>query len=471
MLLRVWWEKPGSLFPFLIRVDSHAAGFALVGASPGHAPQGRDFYVHEFFLMRPFRGRGVAEDAVIGVFESLRGRWELRTWPSNVRAQAFWRKTLSHYTAGQFTEEVRHTMEDDAVKVVFSFANGPADQWAKDKGHPPHLCVQGLAAGRGGVSTMGVQVRPLGAEDYLAVAGIINLVEAPWQTNEDVTRQEDEDVTAAGGTVCHHVAIEDGQVVGHGVVRRGASSTHLPPYQLELRVHPDWRGRGIGHLLWQRLQEDLGGLLPTSVRAWVRERSPEGLTFAQRRGFAEVSRSGPWTLAVAEADISVNLTAVERATALGLVLTTLAAERERRPECLPALHRLRAAVDADIPAVEPYPVLSFDDFEREAESAWADGFLIARRGDEYVGLSCLRRSPIDSLELHQAITGVRADCRHQGVATALKARGVQLARERGYARIVTYVDSTNAPMAALNQKLGFVGGNDAVLMERRYGGA
>ena len=316
---------------------------------------------------------------------------------------------------------------------------------------------------------MGVQVRPLGAEDYQAVAGIINSVEAPWQTNSEETRQEDEDVTAAGGTVSHHVAVEDGQVVGHGVVRGGAGSTRPQPYQLELRVRADWRGRGAGHFLWQRLQEDLGGLPPTSVRAWVRERSPDGLTFALRRGFAEVSRSGPWTLAVAEAESSAFLAAVERAAASGLVLTALAGERERRPDCLPALHRLRVAVDADIPAVEPYPVLSLEDFVREAENAWADGFLIARRGDEYVGLSCLSESPVDPRELHQAITGVRADCRHQGVATALKARGVLLARERGYARIVTYVDSTNAPMAALNQKLGFVGGNDAVLMERRYG--
>jgi len=314
---------------------------------------------------------------------------------------------------------------------------------------------------------MGVQVRPLGAEDYRAVAGIINLVEAPRQTNEDETRQEDEGATAAGGTVCHYVAVEEGRVVGHGVVRAGAGSHHPQPCQLELRVHPDRRGHGTGSLLWQRLREDLGDLQPRPVRAWVRERCPEGLTFARSRAFAEVSRAGPWTLTVAEANADTLLPTLERAAASGLVLTTLAEERKRRPECLPALYRLRVAVDADIPVTEPYPVLSLGDFVREAENAWEDGFLIARRGDEYVGLSCLGQSPIDPGELHQTITGVRADCRRQGVATALKARGTQLARERGYARIVTYVDSTNAPMAALNQKMGFVGGNDAVLMEWR----
>ena len=125
--LGICWEKPGLLFPFLIRVDGHAAGFALVGASPGHAPQGRDFYVHEFFLMRPFRGRGVAADAVMEVFERLPGRWELRTQPTNARAKSFWRKTLNHYAAGHFTEEVCHATQDDADKVVFRFSNKPAD--------------------------------------------------------------------------------------------------------------------------------------------------------------------------------------------------------------------------------------------------------------------------------------------------------------------------------------------------------
>ena len=133
--------------------------------------------------------------------------------------------------------------------------------------------------------------------------------------------------------------------------------------------------------------------------------------------------------------------------------------KSRKHEWLDACF-IPSAADADIPAAEPYPVLSFEDFVRETESAWTDGFLIARRGDEYIGLSCLSRSNVDVLELNQAITGVRADWRYQGVATALKARGIQLARDSGYARIVTYVDSTNVPMAALNQKLGFVGGKD-----------
>lgn len=319
---------------------------------------------------------------------------------------------------------------------------------------------------------MEIQVRPLEGHDYRSIVEIINMVEAPWQTSEEEARQEDDDMTTADGTVSHYVAVEgnQGQMVGHGVLR-GSESSHRPqPYQLELRVHPDWWRHGAGTLLWQRLQEDLDRLKPSSVRIWVRERYPNALDFAQRRGFSEVSRSGPWALAIADTDLTPFTAFLDRISASGVVLTTLSEERAHDAECLTKLHRLRTAVDADIPVAEPYPVLSLEDFVRETEeeSVLADGFFIARRGGEYIGLSCLHRSSTNPRELYQSVTGVKSDCRHQGIGTALKVRGVQFAQARGYENITTYVDSQNAPMSALNQKLGFTGGNDAVLMERHY---
>ena len=313
-----------------------------------------------------------------------------------------------------------------------------------------------------------MEMRPLEERDLAAVTAIINATEAPWQTTEAEARQEDADLVAAGGVVIHWVAARDGAVAGHGVLRGRESADRRQEYTLELRVHPDRPRQGVGASLWKQLEGDLETLLPTIVRVWVRERYPEALQFAERRGFTEVSRSGIWTLDVAAADVELLRSALERAAVSGVTISSLAAERERNPECLSDLHALRMAVDADIPSVEPYPVVSYTDFEREADGALPGGFLVARRGDEYVGLTCLHRNAGNLQEFHQSITGVRSDCRHLGIATALKARGILFARSEGYERIVTYVDSTNAPMAALNKKLGFVGGNDAVLMERLY---
>ncbi|WP_315372105.1 hypothetical protein [Paenibacillus xylanexedens] len=63
----IWWEKPECLYPFLMIVDGIPAGFAFI-ATPPYCSQGTNFFVHDFFLMQPFRGIGVAEYAASTIF-------------------------------------------------------------------------------------------------------------------------------------------------------------------------------------------------------------------------------------------------------------------------------------------------------------------------------------------------------------------------------------------------------------------
>ncbi|MGD0033829.1 hypothetical protein SLT67_20865 [Paenibacillus illinoisensis] len=118
----IWWEKPGSLYPFLIMADEVPAGFVLVGTSP-YCSKDVDFFVHEFFLMQPYRGRGIAEYAASNVFDKFKGDWELFTNPSekNRTGQQFWRKTLSNYTKGKYEELYGQTT--DGYKLIFRFSN------------------------------------------------------------------------------------------------------------------------------------------------------------------------------------------------------------------------------------------------------------------------------------------------------------------------------------------------------------
>ncbi|MFC7681833.1 GNAT family N-acetyltransferase [Paenibacillus sp. GCM10028914] len=119
----VWWKNESVLFPYLIRVDEIPAGFAFV-ATPPYTPHGSEYYLNEFFMLRPFRGKGAAEAAAIQMFNSHKGTWEIQTNPgdANKRAQSFWRRTLNHYTSGSYQEEYADTTNDN-YKLIFRFDN------------------------------------------------------------------------------------------------------------------------------------------------------------------------------------------------------------------------------------------------------------------------------------------------------------------------------------------------------------
>ena len=111
---RVWWEKPGVLFPFLVLVEGAPGGFALVGTPPYASPDA-EFRMQEFFVVRAYRGRGIAGRAATDLFERLRGRWELAVLPRNLGSQAFWRRVIGQYTRGRFTEEMSPTAATGAM--------------------------------------------------------------------------------------------------------------------------------------------------------------------------------------------------------------------------------------------------------------------------------------------------------------------------------------------------------------------
>ena len=122
-LQNVWFEKPGILYPFIIMVDGNPAGFDLVSAKP-YAPKSTDYYLYEFFVLRPYRGKGIAEEAAKQVFDRFRGKWELYTsHKNNERGKGFWRKTLRNYTGGNYEETSGETFLNDGIKTIFRFKN------------------------------------------------------------------------------------------------------------------------------------------------------------------------------------------------------------------------------------------------------------------------------------------------------------------------------------------------------------
>jgi predicted acetyltransferase len=119
----IWWEKESVLFPYLFKADDIPVGFAFV-AMPPHTPQHVDYLLYEFFLLRPYRGKGIGDFAAEEVFNKFLGSWELHTNQNterNIRTLKFWRKTLSQYTRNNYIEENKDT--SDGLMTVFSFNN------------------------------------------------------------------------------------------------------------------------------------------------------------------------------------------------------------------------------------------------------------------------------------------------------------------------------------------------------------
>jgi len=84
-----------------------------------------------------------------------------------------------------------------------------------------------------------------------------------------------------------------------------------------------------------------------------------------------------------------------------------------------------------------------------------EAYFIAKRGDEYVGVSDVSLFEAMPGGLTQGFTGVKREYRRRGLATALMLHGIDYARSHGYAIIQSFVKPQQTAMRALHEKLGF----------------
>ena len=103
-----FWREcwSGERTPYLLRVDDHLAGFAIVARGSRLADDPAVHDLAEFFVVRRYRRQGVGTRAAAAIFGLRRGRWEVRERTGNAAARAFWRKAIGAYTNGEFDEIV-----------------------------------------------------------------------------------------------------------------------------------------------------------------------------------------------------------------------------------------------------------------------------------------------------------------------------------------------------------------------------
>ncbi|MEZ6006120.1 MAG: GNAT family N-acetyltransferase [Planctomycetota bacterium] len=113
----LWFERPGVLFPWLLKTQTTLLGFALLGGRKLSEAMGSDtdFYLHEFHMAEPFRGQGFGRKAVHELLKEHPGSWSVDVHPANPGALRFWEVALASVELKQtdyFTEEgvrfIRH---------------------------------------------------------------------------------------------------------------------------------------------------------------------------------------------------------------------------------------------------------------------------------------------------------------------------------------------------------------------------
>jgi GNAT superfamily N-acetyltransferase len=305
-----------------------------------------------------------------------------------------------------------------------------------------------------------ITIRDFRPEDYEAVAGVSNTIFAEYAMDAEEYRHEDETVASGGYTNKRFVAEEKGtgQVVGSAQYRHAVGYFNPKRFFVWFEVLPEYQGRGIGSALYERVLEDVGSLEAKAIHTETAEWLPSSVAFLEHRGFAETSREWESRIDPREVDLGQFRSYLDRVEQEGVVITTLAEEKERDPNWLQKVYDLHITIKRDVPSPYEYtppPLEMFVKGTLEAPESVPDGYFIAKYGDQYIGESLLGVSLAGPSPLHQRMTGVRPEWRGKGIAVAMKIHTIEYAKQHGFDMLKTWNSTLNGPMLAVNMKLGF----------------
>lgn len=301
-----------------------------------------------------------------------------------------------------------------------------------------------------------MHIRSFQQDDALAVADIINAVFPDSLTTPEQVRQDDERRDPKIN-FARFVAELDGRLVGYALHTQFLDYYHPQKFVLRGAVLPEYRQRGVGSALYEQVLAALASHSPRTLQAYAREDRDFSTRFLQQRGFVEVWRRYSSSLDLTGVQVPPFVALEKTLQARGIVIRTIA-QLATDPERDEKLHALNTELEADVPIGQDLTPLSFDEFKAERihnPVVLRDAFFVALDGERYVGMSSLWRDGTGK-HLDVDFTGVQREYRGQQIALALKVLGLRYAQQQGYVSVRTTNDPQNAPMLAINAKLGFV---------------
>lgn len=254
----------------------------------------------------------------------------------------------------------------------------------------------------------------------------------------------------ASGLNRRWVAEQGGELLG--LAHLSASNFAPPGYvQARLLVAPAARRQGVGQALWERVRRAAQAAGATGLSAEVDDTDAHSLSWAQRRGFAVAVQRFASALDLRGFDAGPFAADVARVRAQGITLTDLSGADDATRE-----RYLNFVADrlTETPDLRGHPRWPLAEVEKLLGHSRADWLLLAVSPvGEWLGTTALvSYGPL----AYNQLTATHPQARGRGLALPLKLEAIERAQAAGLQTMRTNNHSQNAPMLAVNRRLGFV---------------
>ena len=112
-----YWADP-ERFPYILIKNAELIGFAFVRKLNIQV-----YSIAEFYIIKKFRCSGYGKRLAKEIFDMHLGTWSIAQLENNKSAQTFWRKVVSSYTNGNFSESYSKAEPKGPVIHFHSKAN------------------------------------------------------------------------------------------------------------------------------------------------------------------------------------------------------------------------------------------------------------------------------------------------------------------------------------------------------------